>query len=298
MSNESDRCAACGKCSDGLKKCTACKLVKYCNVTCQKAHRAQHKIDCKRRVAELHEEALFTQPAPSDECPICLMILPHQNDTTYQVCCGKIICNGCLGAMFEQHASNDPIPCPFCREPESMTVEDEIDRMKERIEKNDAGSIFLMGCYYRDGEGVTQDIDKAIELWLLAAKLRQGMSSSMAHYSLGQLYNGRNDAKRAKYHTELAAIGGIVEARWDLGHDDCQVGGNFARGNRHFMIAARAGHKVSLNLVRDQANLRERGHPSFFSMEEYESALRSYKDTLDSMRSELRDKNAKKSYKY
>ena len=51
-------CANCGRSSDGegglfkLKNCTACRLVKYCGVECQKAHRKIHKKACKKRSAE------------------------------------------------------------------------------------------------------------------------------------------------------------------------------------------------------------------------------------------------------
>ena len=49
-----DVCANCnvgaGDAGDGavvLKNCTACLLVKYCSVDCQKAHRKLHKKACK-----------------------------------------------------------------------------------------------------------------------------------------------------------------------------------------------------------------------------------------------------------
>ena len=42
-----------------LKKCTACKMVKYCNRDCQVAHRARHKKECKKRAAEIYDETLF-----------------------------------------------------------------------------------------------------------------------------------------------------------------------------------------------------------------------------------------------
>ena len=42
-----DVCANCGNGSEGgavkLKNCTACRLVKYCGVDCQRAHRKQHQ---------------------------------------------------------------------------------------------------------------------------------------------------------------------------------------------------------------------------------------------------------------
>ena len=72
-------CANCGKGEESacdLKACTACKLVKYCNRECQIAHRPQHKKACKKRAAELHDEALFKEPPPREDCPICFLTLP------------------------------------------------------------------------------------------------------------------------------------------------------------------------------------------------------------------------------
>ena len=71
-------CANCGKGEESagdLKSCTACKLVKYCNRDCQVAHRSQHKKACKKRAAELHDEALFIEPPPPEDCPICMLPL-------------------------------------------------------------------------------------------------------------------------------------------------------------------------------------------------------------------------------
>ncbi|EJK57876.1 hypothetical protein THAOC_22041 [Thalassiosira oceanica] len=55
-------CANCGKQGSDtvkLKNCTACRLVKYCGVDCQRAHRKQHKKACKQRAAELKDEQLY-----------------------------------------------------------------------------------------------------------------------------------------------------------------------------------------------------------------------------------------------
>jgi len=74
-------CANCGKGEEStgsLKACTACKLVKYCNRECQIAHRPQHKKECRKRVAELHDEALFKQPPlEHGDCPICFLRMCH-----------------------------------------------------------------------------------------------------------------------------------------------------------------------------------------------------------------------------
>ena len=67
MSEEVDAfcCAACGIAGGNdvkLKDCSACKLVKYCGVECQKEHRKMHEKGCKKRAAELRDELLFKQP--------------------------------------------------------------------------------------------------------------------------------------------------------------------------------------------------------------------------------------------
>ena len=58
-----ETCANCGKHGSDtvkLKNCTACRLVKYCGVDCQKAHRKQHKTVCKQRAAELEDNRLYS----------------------------------------------------------------------------------------------------------------------------------------------------------------------------------------------------------------------------------------------
>ena len=49
-------CASCGSIGQTLKRCTACRSVWYCNVSCQKAHRKSHKKECKRIEKELAKE--------------------------------------------------------------------------------------------------------------------------------------------------------------------------------------------------------------------------------------------------
>jgi hypothetical protein len=53
-----------------------CMLVKYCNATCQRKHWSKHKKPCKIRAAELRDEALFKDPPPKEECPICFLPMP------------------------------------------------------------------------------------------------------------------------------------------------------------------------------------------------------------------------------
>ena len=99
-----DICANCGKDGgNGLKACTACKLVKYCNRNCQIAHRSKHKKACRKRASALHDIELFKQLPPNEDCPICLLPLPLLGSgIVYKSCCGKIICCGC---------DNSPVYC-------------------------------------------------------------------------------------------------------------------------------------------------------------------------------------------
>ena len=98
---EMQRCASCGVAGDDgvkLKDCSACHLVKYCSVKCQKDHRKQHKKACKKRAAELRDEILFKQPEGSylGDCPICCLPLPFDgNKSNLYLCCSKRICEGC-----------------------------------------------------------------------------------------------------------------------------------------------------------------------------------------------------------
>ena len=88
---------------------------------------------------------------------------------------------------------------------------------------------------------------------------------------------------KAQYHMELAAIGGHEIARHNLG---CEEGmaGNYDRAYKHFILAARAGLKDSLESVK-QGYVK-----GYVTKEEYANALREYQKSQDEMKSETRDK--------
>ena len=124
-------CANCGKDEeDGsiqLKSCVACKIVKYCNVECQRSHRPQHKKECKKAAMLLHETALFQMP-PKTECPICFITMTGSPlEMKYQNCCGKVICIGCIHAAYKLKGADI---CPFCR-----TVGHSYDDHEEMIKR-------------------------------------------------------------------------------------------------------------------------------------------------------------------
>ncbi|KAL7540297.1 hypothetical protein ACHAXR_010007 [Thalassiosira sp. AJA248-18] len=276
------KCAACGKGGAGLKACTACKLVKYCNVTCQKAHRPKHKKECKKRAAEIFDEALFKTPPPNEDCPICFLRLPlDEAELQYKSCCGKIICIGCGYATVIARLSAEEI-CPFCRFPGDISNEEGIERLKKRITTRDAVAMHTLGCRYSDGDGVPQDSNKALELLHRAAKL----GCIKSHCEIGLMYfNGEvvvKDEKKAKYHWERAAMGGCETSRYNLGAVEEEVG-NMNRAMKHFMISAGFGHDSSLKEIQ---NGFSDGH---VTKDDFEKTLRAHKESKDEMQSDQRD---------
>lgn len=163
-------CANCGKeGSDVMNTCNKCESAMYCNAACKKKHRHKHKKDCERRVAELHDEELFKQPPPLDDCPICMIRLPMlPTGRTYMACCGKTICCGCIHAVQLRAAKagreeEDDI-CPFCRTPPVSTNREMIKRFERRIEMNDPKGISDLGSYYAFGLRIATKLAQGIRI--------------------------------------------------------------------------------------------------------------------------------------
>ena len=277
-------CAACGKegNSDSMNICNKCKGVKYCNAACKKKHRKKHKKTCEKRVAELHEEALFKEVEPK-ECPICLLPQSGENRTeSFQTCCGKVICCGCINAMIESEGGADI--CPFCRAPQNVSDEKDIKRIKKLMDKGITEAYYFLGCQYAQGEyGLPQDHQKANELYLKGGEL----GSAKGYYNLGNSYDvGRGvaiDKKKAIHYWELAAMNGHIMARHNLGGNEYEAG-NTDRAIRHWLIAARAGLERSLD------NVKTGYKNGLITKDEYANTLRAYQKRQNETKSDERDK--------
>mmetsp|Transcript_25967 Transcript_25967/g.39234 ORF Transcript_25967/g.39234 Transcript_25967/m.39234 type:complete len:237 (-) Transcript_25967:375-1085(-) len=215
-------CASCGieESHDiKLKSCTACKLVRYCSVKCQREHRPKHKQECKKRAAELHDAILFRQPASSHlgDCPICLVPLPiDENESCHLTCCSKTVCKGCdyTNQMGELKQSREP-RCPFCRKHAPITEAASRLNVTKRLEANDPYAMKTMGVLrYAAG-----DYGSAFEYYTKAAVSHFG-----AHFQLSNMYREgqgvKKDLKKELYHAEKAAIGGHQGARYNLGCEE------------------------------------------------------------------------------
>ena len=161
---------------------------------------AKHKKVCKRRAAELRNEALFKDPPAKEECPICFLPMPlnficcvslppaaissvpvydfavanekltKMGTEQYSSCCGKSICNGCSESFFSSH---NIYTCPFCKaERLFKTDEESVEGLMKRIEVNDADAMFELAKYYKFGSlGLQQDQERVIELMTKVAEL-------------------------------------------------------------------------------------------------------------------------------
>ena len=290
-------CANCGKGEEesvSLKNCVACKMVKYCSRDCQKAHRSQHKKECRKRAAELQDEALFKQPPQEEDCPICFMWMPSlKSGRRYKTCCGKVICSGCIYAGSNMDGNADQL-CPFCRTPAPTSEKEAIERVKKRVEGGDAVAIYNLGCDYAQGMyGLSQDMDKALELWYRAGELDYAKS----YYSIGNAYlqglGVERDEKKAKHYWELAAMGGDVFARHNLGVSENNAG-NIERALKHYMIAVGSGNHGSLKTIKEMYK------DVYATKDNYAQALKGYQAYLDEIESDQRDKAAASSdnFKY
>ena len=227
------------------------------------------------------DDDLFRESPPGEECPICMLPLPRNiSETSYQACCGKTLCVGCLHA---DRIENSRIICPFCRAPLVTSEGEYIKIVEKRVGADDPVAMCsLGGHYYRGERGLPQNCKKAMKLWIRAGEL----GCTEGYHNVGVSYdNGHGverDTTKAQHYYELAAMGGNVIARCNLGLLEVKAG-NTDRAVRHWMIGARAGYDKSLKAIREGY---VNGH---VTKTDFEKALRAHKDAKDEMKSEQRE---------
>ena len=172
----------------------------------------------------MHDEKLFAEPPlPQfrEDCPICFLRLPSiGSGSVYMSCCGKVICSGCRHAPVYDNQGNEVTEkkCPFCRSPLPDSDEGIVERYKKRVEANDVIAIHTLGSYYRGGlYGLSIDHTKALELWHRATELGYAGSYTCIGFACYYGQGVEIDKKKAFHYWELAAIGGDLEARTNLG---------------------------------------------------------------------------------
>ena len=210
-----------------------------------------------------------------DDCPICQLPLPLEiKQSTFRVCCMKEVCSGCILAAMKRGMRD----CPFCRA--SVPNESQaLAMIQKRVEAGDPVAIFHLGNQYSCGHyGLEKDVARAVELYERAAEL--GLKE--AHFFLGCTYAKGTDVEidtaKALRHYEAAAMCGHVDARFHLGIVEGKAG-NLDLALQHWMIAAKLGHEMSLNMVK---KLFMKG---LANKADYAAALRRYQNAVEEMSS-------------
>ena len=254
-------CSACGKKSDTVKKCTACKCVWYCDKECQNKHRKDHRKECKRIKKQLDKRGgkldvgfeLDVGPLgkvpPREECPICMLVLPVTvNLQSYQMCCGQTLCSGCS----HQHKNKSreqavPLTCAFCRTAVPKSDEEILARLRKRVELEDPKALQMMSTYYGTGElGLPVDQAKRIELMRQSANL----GCPAALFQLGIVHHKEHNREMEKKYWTEAAEGGDLISRHNLGAWE-ERNGNIIAAFRHWRLSASAGYRSSMeNLIK------------------------------------------------
>ena len=152
------------------------------------------------------------------------------------------------------------------------------------MEAGNADAFCNFAGYYEDGNmGMQQDYEKANELWLKAGDL----GCVDGYGKLGSSYvTGRGvemDKKKAMHYWELAAMKGSSTARHNLGILEIDAG-NEHQAVKHFILAANAGFKKSLDMVK-KGFVR-----GIVTKDEYANTLRAYQSRHDETKSVMRDK--------
>jgi hypothetical protein len=264
-------CSACGKKSDALQKCRACKCVWYCDKDCQNRHWKEHKKECKRIMKELdkrggkldlgNEVDLGTLPVlpPQEECPICMRALPLNTPLqNYASCCGKTFCAGCnFQHEFQARKVNaeraqmqqPPVPrtCAFCRAPFSKADEELVAQRRKRVKYNDPCAMHNLALDHGFGRhGLPVDQAKCIDLLRQSA----GLDFPPAQYQLGAFhYTGDMGLEQSEEEAikcwEKAAEGGDVHALHNLGCIEHDNGDNVA-AMHHWRLSASEGFRFSM----------------------------------------------------
>lgn len=242
------------------------------------------------------DDELFKDPPLQRDCPICFLPMPYAPgacgvNTSYQLCCGKIICDGCLlvddtadDSKKGENIVTNKSCCPSCQLPKHNSNEEFLERCNKRMQLNDSLAYYTLGCAQNTGKyGLAKDMNKTLELWNEASQLgciRAHTSLAIAHH-VGQGVN--KDTKKAIQHWKIAAMNGHEKARHNLGIME-EHGGNVNRAMKHYIISAKVGFEPSLKEVEQGYNA---GH---ITKEEYKSVLNSYQRSQNEMKSDQREK--------
>ena len=240
---------------------------------------------------------LWKPHPPSEECPVCMVPLPLENNkSTFWPCCGKLICTACseehhralkMTNRKREKKKQPPLDkaCAFCRSPVPENDAEETSRLEKRIEKEDTRAMVNLGRCFRDGsDGVKKDDEKAIKLFQRAADLGSAEAiGQLGSWAAKGWLESTPDTTKAKEYLEDAAKKGDINSRYNLSHLLAEEG-NFELAIKHWHLSAAAGDDDSMKPL---WGCFSRGR---LSKADLEKALRAHKAACDEMKSEERER--------
>jgi ribosomal protein S24E len=190
--------------------------------------------------SNLSEDELFKRPE-REECPICFVPLSLEVDKdSFRVCCGKVLCQGCVYAILQNEHS---FACPFCRKSPYKSNEEYMQWLQKLVANKHPLALLQMGLHYNAGDFVlAQNVTKAVKLW-------EESGHHQAYLNLAYHFErtGRNDKFRP--YLKKAATLGNIKARTLLGILD-QKEDRYSLSIKHLTISAEYGDETAMNLMK------------------------------------------------
>ena len=264
----------------------------------------------KKLEEELEGTDLFAPLPPTEDCAICLVPLSRKKSgELYKPCCGNVICWACHkeneASIKKQNEEKNAgkkltLTCPFCRESDPTSADEEFARLQARCLQNDCIAFTQMAAIYHNGDlGKAQDDLKALDCFIRAVEL----GSAGACVPIGEmLYDEGNgvsvDREKAALFKRAGALRGNIIARHNIGCKEYNFG-NHEIGIRHWKVAAEAGHQLSLDALKRIYNAEgTKPGKEFISKDYLESIYRAGHDAQMEVKTEEREKHSKKMWRH
>ena len=232
---------------------------------------------------------LFAPIAEREECPICLIPLPFdENEIIFMPCCGKSICAGCrykqsmteLGKKGANRHSLKENKCPFCQQQNAKM--NHIKSLRKLMKKKNPEAFSQMATEHKSGEGVFQSDTKSLEMLIHAAELGHANAfvNIGCHYEEGTVVE-HNRSKTLEFY-EVAAKKGSLSARKFLVmfHG---MNGDMQTSIKHCKVGACAGDQESMGIL--MANYKDK----LLSKEDLTQILHAFQTSKNAMKSKDRD---------
>ena len=259
----------------------------------------------KKLEEELEGTDLFAPLPPTEDCAICLVPLSRKKSgELYKPCCGNVICWACHkeneASIKKQNEEKNAgkkltLTCPFCRESDPTSADEEFARLQARCLQNDCIAFTQMAAIYHNGDlGKAQDDLKALDCWIRAVDLGSGEACVNIGMSYGEGKGVSVNEERAALFWRVGALRGNISARHNIGVSEYKSG-NHKIGIRHWKIAAEAGDQPSIDVLKEIYNADgKKPGKEFISNEEMDTVYRSGYDAQMEVKTEEREKHQSK----